>query len=278
MTYKVFVKYNSGQGGQFLSTLLLSLMKPMNLHNQIITSIHAEHITDLSHTFKLVWPQYVYKNENDIFSNGNNKIEHIFKHMQVEFFETNLPSYIIPTHWLGIYKGIPYIENAKVIHIYANEEDYDQIQYNVAYKLLYRDAKAISSTNNIDKSLALISYLNRNVESIKEKYSNKLKDINTINDIDLSDDDCIRLLNWIVKFGSITVILSKIPNLNPDTNLHVNFRDIHNGNIVNQLDELAAFIGIEHLSDERRNNAIELINKYVAGQKDIPWKLSIDDY
>lgn len=273
MTYKVFVKYTGGTGGQFLSTLLLSLMKPINLHGKTIESIHAEHITDLSHTFKLVLPYYIYKNANDIFSNSNNKIEHIFKKMNVNFFETNLPSYIIPTHWLGIHKGIPYIENAKVIHIYADEKDYDQLNYNFAYKVLYRDAKAISSTNNMH-----ISYFFRNMESIKEKYPNKLKDISTINDIDLSNGDGVRLLSWILRFGSNTTILSKIPNLDPDTNLHINFRDIHNGNIVNQLDELAAFIGIEHLSDERRNNAIELINKYVAGQKDIPWKLSIDDY
>ena len=285
MTYKVFVKYTSGSGGQFLSTLLLSLMKPINLYgrksvfldsfDKTIESIHAAWIVDLRHTFRLGWPQYIYKNEDEIFT--NNKIEYIFKQMNVDFFETNLPSYIIPTHWLGIYKGIPYIENSKVIHIYANEEDYDQLKFNFAYKILYRDAqKAISSINNID--ISRISYFFRNIENIKEKYPNKLKDISTINDIDLSNSDGVRLLSWILRFGSNTTILSKIPNLDPDTNLHINFRDIHNGNIVNQLDELAAFIGIEHLSDERRNNAIELINKYVAGQKDIPWKLSIDDY
>jgi hypothetical protein len=278
MTYKVFVKYQGGSGGQILSTILLSLMEPVNIVDNTIKTIHAEHIVDLRHTFKLIYPISIYKNTHAILTpdeNGNTKVEKLLKLLNIEYFETSLPAYIIPTHWEAIHKISLYIENSRVIHVcLLNEEDYAQTMYNVTHKVYYFSNTSDQIKKTLAKELTLYTHFNR----IKEKYSNKLKNINRIDDIDPDDPDSMRLLTWINRFGQENFDrLYDVP-LPPHVSMRVNFRDIHTGNIINQLDELAAFIGIEHLSDDRRNNAIEIINKYVAGQKDIPWKLSIDDY
>lgn len=273
MTYKVFVKYHSGTGGQFLTTLLLSLMKPLNIHDQTITSIHAPHIEDLRHNFHLVFPRFIYNKQTtvDLFTpdeNGNVKAEKLMERFKFKFSDTDLPSYIIPTHWQDVYKMAPYIKNSKFIHIWLNENDIDQIAYNIVYKVWG------SPSTQLDNVLFFIKICSNSTDILKR---NNI----TLADVDLSNIDTKRVITWITKYHIkkyATSTFGVVPDNILNTNMRVNFRDIHNGNIVNQLDELAAFIGIEHLSDERRNNAIELINKYVAGQKDIPWKLSIDDY
>jgi hypothetical protein len=268
MTYKVFVKYTGGTGGQMLTMVLLSLMKPVEINSTSISTIHAPHITDLKHNFGLVWPPFMNYRQtiNDLFTpdmNGNVKAEKLVERFKIEFLDTELPSYIIPTHWCHIHKMAPYIENSKFIDICANDNDSDQIAYNLVCKVFI--------PNN--------GKLNKNYSLFREDAKDILKrhNINTITDIDLTDNDTVRLITWLLNYD-LKRNLTTLPSDGTHNNMRVNFRDIHTGNIVNQLDELAAFIGIEHLSDERRNNAIELINKYVAGQKDIPWKLSIDDY
>ena len=274
MTYKVFVKYHGGTGGQMLTMVLLSLMKPVEINSTSISTIHAPHITDLKHNFNLVWPPFMHsrKNMNDLFTpdiNGYVKATKLLEIFKIEFFDTELPSHIIPVHWFYIHKMAPYIENSKFIHICTDDDDTAQIAYNKVYKVMI--------PNYLADKLNFKNYGFSTKEFRKTEDILKRHNINTFADIDLTDNDTVRLITWILNYD-LKNNLTNLPSDDPHINMGVNFKDMMNGNIINQLDELAAFIGVENLSDERRNNAIELINNYVAGQKDVPWKLSIDDY
>ena len=65
--------------------------------------------------------------------------------------------------------------------------------------------------------------------------------------------------------------------INHDKQINISFSDIANGNIINQLTDIANLIGIE-LIDERRDNCISLIETYKNSQIPVPWELPLNLY
>ena len=111
--------------------------------------------------------------------------------------------------------------------------------------------------------------------NFKNLYPNKLTNINLEN----IDENNTRLLAYIYKFGWKYFYknyqdqsLAHIDNV-----FNIEWFDLINTNLINKLDSLAEFVGIELLS-KRRQNAIDLIIKYADAQQIRPWSLDINDY
>jgi len=249
---KIFIRYLPGAGGHFLGSILFSLCTPINLNNPL--SGHENRgLMSSNNTLVLHF-------QNSPNDNSNNKLHEeitCLKHHRFE--ETTYPFFVIPFHVVRPTAALIVFENTKLINIKHETTDLDQLAFNDVIK------SPQFFTRTFPKCFT----------DFKRLYPDKLVDIK-LEDIKITDT---KLMTYITRYVGITYSerFKNFPLTNIEHLYNIDRADIVNGNLVNKLDELAEFIGIE-IVDERRANAIELIEKYTASQIACPWKLDITDY
>jgi hypothetical protein len=154
------------------------------------------------------------------------------------------------------------IENCRLITIGFTKNDIDQIVYNSIYKNIVKDKRQ--------------HLLDKIVNGFKMVMPEEYKNIVSITgNITLNTD--IKILCAMEKFIAEDYNFDFM-NLTP--HYHVPsyifpFGNIANKQIINQLDELADFLGVQ-LTEERRKNCIALVNQYADAQIPVPWAIDVD--
>lgn len=253
MNTKIFVRYAPGSSGHFISLLILSLVTDVQIINP--GSGHAN-INDINigHNFNDQWTDE-FKKYTFLDINLNNSIEWIKNNFY--FFETNNPLHIVHTHCLNPTPLLLAFTNTKLINITCTHDELDQISYN----WITKSCCTHNQWNLVQKQL---SYIQHKFNKLTDLYANNIH-----------KNTDLKLCTYINKFSrqyhnEFTFKIS------PDA-FNISFNNIVTGKVKNQLDELIDFLGIS-VTQDRKNNAIKLIDNYVDAQVPAPWKLTIEDY
>lgn len=255
-----------GASGYFVSTLMLSLTAKVQLIN-----------SKLGHSNGYI----LYKNNNFLEQYCNTQFNHHSFNVRLDseitstalteaatyfsnkfkFKKTKYPIHVIPTHARCPSGLLQAFDNSYLINIVAEADNLEQIAYNWITKAL----------------LAYDEYwdvIESYIKHIQLMHPTKLQDV-TVDTIDRSD---VRFLTYLARFGFDETQLTAHNQTPIMSGAHsINFSDIVNKNIINQLDEIADHIGVT-ITNENRENAIRIINQYADAQDKIDWKFSIDDY
>lgn len=248
---KVFIRFMPGAGGHFLGSVLLSLCTPIKLNNPL--SGHENRKT--MGTLLLLYFQNAPYDNVEI-----NLSEEITRIKRYRFDEhTSRPFFVIPMHIIDPAPALLAFENTKLINIKHDNSDLTQLVYNDVIKSPH------FFTRTFPQCFA----------DFKRLYPTKLVDLK-LEDIKITDT---KLMTYITKYVGIRFCerFKDFPLTNIEHLYNIERADIVNGNLVSKLDELAKFIGIE-LLPERRQNAIDLIEKYAEAQILCPWNFYLDDY
>jgi hypothetical protein len=249
---KIFIRFFPGASGHFLGSILFSLCTPIELNNPLHGHENRK-IMNSNNMLGLYFQNLPYDNTD---SNLEEEIARIKKY---RFEGTPYPFFVIPTHIVNPTSALVAFKNTKLINIKHHKSDTDQLTYNDVIKSPHFFTKTFPSC----------------FENFKRLYPNKLVDLK-LEDIKITDT---KLMTYIAKNVSIRFSerFRDFPLTNVEHLYNIERGDVVNGSLVNKLDELAEFIGIE-ITDNRRANAIELIKKYTAAQITCPWKIDINDY
>jgi hypothetical protein len=241
-----------GAGGHFLGSILLSLCTSIKL-NDPLSGHENRKIMSANNLLFSYLRNAPYDNTESNLTEELNLIK------KYRFDGTLYPFFIIPIHIINPTALLLSFENTKLINIKHDLSDLTQLVYN----------DVIKSPNFFTKTFPQC------FADFKRLYPNKLVDLKLEN-ISITDT---KLMAYITRFVGIRFCerFRDFPLSNVENLYNIERADIVNGNLVNKLDELADFIGIE-ITDERRANAIELIEKYTSAQIVCPWKLDINDY
>ena len=251
---KFFVSYPPGSGGQFMCLLIIALQTPVELIDP--KSGHAQ--IDLINAgrdpgFQFSKRFLKHTAEDMDLETGSAWLRKNFK-----FYDIDRNYYTIHCHLKNLSVIIKAWPDAKIINIYPEKTDFDQMWYNFVTK----------SMEYHNEWYMLIP----RILKIRENY-NRLHWI----DIDNIDNyrHNIRLCCYIMKFSRLRTWPEK-ENTIPRC-YWVKFQDVFNKNLVNQLDQLIEFLDIK-VTDEKKEFAIQMINEYTDAQTIIPWQLSLEDY
>jgi hypothetical protein len=241
-----------GAGGHFLGSILLSLCTSIKL-NEPLSGHENRKIMSSNNMLFSYLRNAPYDNTE---SNLTEELNIIKKY---RFGGTPYPFFVIPMHIINPTSLLLAFENTKLINIKHDISDLTQLVYNNVIK-----------TPNFFNITFPQCFAN-----FKRLYPDKLKYLN-LEDVGITDT---KIMTYITKFVSFRLCerFRDFPLTNVEHLYNIERADIVNGNLVNKLDELAEFIGIE-ITDERRANAIELIEKYTSSQIDCPWNLEMNDY
>lgn len=244
---KIFIRFFPGASGHFLASVIFSLCTPLDLKNPL--SGHE------------IMP--LVRSDTNIkeFLTKNTLLEdRKFLEENVQFNDAGpYPFFVIPSHVINPTALMFAFDNTKLINVKCKSDYFDQYIYNYVTK---NPKHFTTSFPNV--------FL-----TFKKLHPNKLTNINLEN----IDEHNIRLISYIYKFGW-TYFYNNWQNQSLDyidNILYIEWIDLINKNLINKLDELAEFVGIE-LLPERRKNAIDLIIKYADAQQTCPWRLDINDY
>lgn len=251
---KIFVSYPPGGGGQFMCLLLISLQNSVTLVDKLSGHPQLGIINaGRDHSFQF-GDQYTKHTSNNIDVNvGANWLRENFKFNHIDRNYYTIHGFI--ENFEVITTAYP---EAKIIHINPEDDDIDQTYYNFVIKSLpfHQDWHILKSR----------------VLRIQERY-NRLRWVDADNMINYKDD--VKLMCYIMKFGVIRQWSRPKDNL---TRCYwIDFKDMFNKNLINQLDNIIEFLNIE-VTDERRLATIQLINEYADAQKVVPWHLTLEDY
>ena len=250
---KVFIRYMPGAGGHFLGSILLSFFTPVKLNDPL--SGHENRKTlGFNHTLFSYLRTALYDNTEISVS------EEITRIKRYIFHEYSLhPFFVIPMHIINPMPALLAFENTKLVNIKHATSDLTQLVYN----------DVIKSPNFFTKTFPQC------FADFKRLYPNKLVDLK-LADIKITDT---KLMTYITRFVSIRFCerFKDFPLTNVEHLYTIEYADLNNKNLIQELDNLAEFIGIE-LLPERKQNAIDLIEKYTAAQIPCPWNLDINDY
>jgi hypothetical protein len=263
---QVFVRYPLGASGYFLSTLILALTTKVQLVN-----------SKLGHSNGYI----LYKNNNFIeqyhdtqfnYYSFNDRPDSEITHKALtdatayftnkfKFKKTKYPIHVIPTHARCPSGILQAFNNTFLINVDVTAADLEQIAYNWVTKSLLK----------YDERWDVID---SHIKYIQLTHPTKLQDV-TVDTIDRTD---VKFLTYLARFGFDESQLIAYKQTSITSSAHsINFADIVNKNIINQLDEIADHIGVT-ITNENRENAISIINQYADAQDKINWKFSLDDY
>jgi len=248
---KIFVRYVPGSSGNFVSLVLHALMAPVSLIES--NRAHKNNYDyNKYHNFATVTqdPTFQIHTRYPAYKPVSKSVEWLQNN--VEFYNTPLPAYIAHTHSVNP-DALVKAFDAKLVNISFGEHDLDQIAYNWITKscIIYEQWESITYNSN----------------NIKNKY-NRLLDTK----VDYGD---LKLLTYIQKFGADHFNYTH-HNFMYDV-FTIKFADIMDGALVNCLENLIDYIGID-VKQDRIDNAVELIEQYSRSQKIVPWKQQIEEY
>ena len=265
---KVFVRYPLGASGYFVSTLTLALTARVWLINSklghsngYILFKNNNFLEQYSDT-QFIHHSFNVRPDSEITPAALTEATTYFSN-KFKFKKTKYPIHVIPTHARCPGGLLQAFDNSYLINIIVEVDDLEQISYNWVIKALLKYDERVYWD-------VIESYIKR----IQLMYPTKLQDV-TVDTIDRTD---IRFLTYLARFGFDEIQLTA-HNQTPIMSdaYSINFADIVNKNIINQLDEIADHIGVT-ITNENRENAISIINQYANAQDKIDWKFSIDDY
>lgn len=265
---KVFVRYAIGSSGLFISSLLMSFVKPVKLRGTTKADGH-DNAEDFFRYNNFIEQWRTLKsefNENTHGMMGAAKLAGSIDWIQNNFFfyESPWDIHVVPTHATNPDPLMAAYSNSKLVCIKTQESDIEQIGYNWI-------TKAVSRFK--DNQVALQNF----AKSFKEAYPSKLPTL----DLDNLQNEDIKKLTYIFTFAYGKRGITSFNNYDLSVSIpqayNINFADIASKGIINKLDELAEFVGVT-LTNERRWNAIHLINEYADAQVSVPWQFSIHDY
>ena len=277
---KVIVRHSPGAGGHFVTALTHSLLLPTELRVTAAGSAHNHNVYS-SHNFdSLAHGNVIVRDPNmtkqfETYTQEPYHQEHPDAADGIQWFKDNLKFddkgivnaygkewHFIRTHARVLDSLIPAIDNAKLINITITDADIDQLSYNFVIKTILPNPNWAKERS--DDCLPNLQYW----------YPNKQVSFEQLDNAVLNKD--IKFLNWVIKYAWLKS-WEKYQLYVPTHSFNVSWQEIVNGEIVNRLDELAAFLGIT-LSGYAKHNATEFINEYAAAQTTVPHTISIDDF
>lgn len=259
MKPKIFVRYPQGAAGQFISSLIFSLVTPITQQNKNGAGHEHDQLISLWHNFV---PQYHNNEFNEMsteYVNLKDSIKYFQENYRFEDEKSPYPLFVVNTHVINPDPLILAFENSKLINIQVQDSERDQLAYNWVIKYL------------LPLGWPESAYLTLKV--FCEHYPEKLLDSTIL------EKENLKLLTYLHRFTQEKKIKRRNDyNLgNGYDYLEIQFQEILNKNLINRIDEIADYIGIT-LTDERKQNAITLINEYADAQTVCPWTLSINDF
>jgi hypothetical protein len=253
---KVIVRYPGGASGHFLCTLLLLLTKEIK-----IFEFHRAHkqinMINQGHNFNYIQFTDQFKFHTATTADINNGIK--FVRNNIKFTATNNLLYTIHTH-IGNPDVLPLaFDNSRLINIYVEDSDRDQLSYN----WIVKSCMLHEQWDNIKNLLV-------NLQSQHREFLN-------IDPSDIGPNTDLKLLCNIYKKGkwSLTklhtapIITDQYPVFN------IFFKDIRSKQIMKQLDDLIDFIGIP-IDADGRIRAVDYIARYAKAQSFVTIPFALD--
>jgi hypothetical protein len=266
---KIIVRYFIGSSGRFISSLLQSLIEPLELVESHRAHLNFEHYR--CHTYTRPG------RDMSVYDTFTTKLDQTEEELELgaQYFRDSIswdldyvtqkppPMYILSCHAYNPEPMLRGIENSRVVNITFELADLDQISYNFITKNVIED-------HNHQDLIDMIRFL-------QYKWPKGLPPP----DIDQIDWTDARQLSYINKwlnihtsylFNSVSKKMAQDPRA-----FNIKFSDIANKKLTTQLPDLIKFIGID-VTQERIQNATALINQYADAQTPVPWSLEFQDY
>jgi hypothetical protein len=249
---KIFVRYEPGAGGHFISLLILSLVIDIEIKEKWRGHTNINDINH-GHNFETQWtPEF--RQYTGIEINLDESIQWIKKNFK--FYDIDNPLYVIHTHCDNPEPLLKAFTNTKLINIIHQDENINQMAYNWVIKsCLYH--------NQWRFNRGKLKYIQTNF--------NRLNDL-PLNEIDLIRD--LKLCTYLQKFGTLH---NNYAVNNSNDVFNITFNDIMTGKLIEQLDDIIKFLNIE-VNDSRKSKVVKMIEEYASSQRLVPWKLTIEEY
>lgn len=267
---KLFLNYPGGASGHLLFRIIAIISRnhtPANLH-----TYHHLHIdADLEHDDLII--------DHDYLSDSKFGIsDELFKYCidpqnvpdeGVEWFKNNFiandpikhPFYIYQTHVTNLTPLLLNIPDSKLIYVIVSPDLQPQVCYNFVTKLYPilpdRGEKLIRAS----------------IREIQIKYNKLLN----LNDINFEDTKLLTWIHWAATLDTLNDRNRTIFDKNIKC-LYINYTDMLNKNILNDLDRIAEFLECDKINSEKRKRITNLIDTYIDAQIEIPWNFSLDTY
>jgi len=255
---KVVVRFRPGASGNLLTSVLLSLVSPIELKNPL--SGHGNfQVASESHNFE---DQYL-NDEFDSATSAGADLSSSVKYIKQNFFvqekSTAFPFVPIITHAINPDSILLAFDNSRLINIHHTEQETDQILHNFVLKTL------------VGEFFFVVPKL---LNQFKKMYPNKLQHVKHV------DEDNIYLMMYIQKFLIQPTFNDFIQYDTAYPKLNIEWQSIIDKSIINRIEELASFVGVK-LDQARYTNAVDLINKYSDAQQAIIYTgpaITFEDY
>lgn len=242
---KVFVRHIGGSGGGFIITLLRSFSTgTTHLSNAYVGHHNQEYLTSVQeHNFHNHGGDQVLYSTTETLEN---KIDHVKK--KYFFSSTDYPFFVCHTHVPDPDPLMLAFENTKLINILFEPFELDQIIYNFVTKIFLEDSKLFAEL----------------IARLKKQIPDQFTEQDTLNSLVKNTDRMVKLVKIANQSNIKNFLNHKYEFSYPK--LDIKFSDIRNKSIINQLDQIAEFVEVE-LTEERKYNAIQMINQYANNQK-----------
>lgn len=253
MATKILIRYIGGSSGRFLGLLIKSFTVPVKLINPYFAHRNSEIFRHSTMT-KI-------NDSDDLYKYSGYHLTKVSSEDAVKWWKENLkfdessdiivadshipdPKYLLKAH-----------PDVKLINVVFNESDIDQICYNFVTKLKTDELFDFTKMTKLFCKLLNVDW-----------------------QVDIND---IKLISWMFKYSNekfdIPKMFMDVAQSCTTEHINVEFSDIASKRIIDKLDFIANFVGVT-LTDERRKNAIELVEIYANAQITVHWPLLPDDY
>jgi hypothetical protein len=267
----VFISGCAGSGGQYISRILQTITRnwqPVddeyfdcyndNSRENIINTIPSLPFANIEKEIHKFCGLGEFTGVNDL-SSGREFFQENFKYEDLGFpFHIVLAHVLNPMPFLGV-------KDSKIIRININKSDVPQISYNFIKQFVQTELEHL-------KGLGLVT-MKKELGRVQNK--GKLVDLDP-SKIDLNDDKLLTYIYWLCSKSSFESF-SDIILPGSDTVFNVNFSDLMDGSIKDQIPSLAKFLHWD-LTNDTIQSCNLLIDIYTKKQKKIPWTLDINDY
>ena len=257
MKPKIFVRYRPGASGNFVAVLLSILYKGLSERTEW-TDMHRD-----SRDFDRIYSSHNFKNQaldSEFFERtaylGMKPDTIKWMQSQYEFYPTTDPIYIIPTHAMNPNSLLAAWDCTKIINILVQPADYDQIAYNFVTKYVIPDP------------------LHTGFAGVLAEAQIQLPDVFNNISVETFDWANVQLACQIYRtaWEYDNLRFTKMPITG--TSMDIEFNQVFTGGLVNQLNNLIKFTGIQS-TPEKINDALVAINNYSSMQVRCPWNLKI---
>lgn len=267
----VFISACAGAGGHYVARILQILSRGWSpvigdsyfschkatSHKNIINTIPSPPFADIETEIHKFCGLGEFSGTD--LSAGQDFFRENFKYDDLGFpFHIVLAHVLNPMPFLGV-------RDSKIIRVNIDKSDAPQLSYNFVKKMIQTDLEHLKelSRDTVTKELKRV------------QNKGKLIGLNPTN-INLDDDKLLTYIYWVCSKASFESF-SNIILPNSSAVFNVNFSDLMNGAIKDQINDLAKFIHQD--PDNKTLEACnQLIDLYTKQQKKIPWELNINDY